>query len=139
MKLFVLMLFLVFSFSTIGCNTTSVGCAIQNGVVNTITPVIASGLQCSNPAAIQQTLNELGNKAGLCTAAAPQSVFGGACSLVANLLIDSLATAPIPVTWGCTATAAKEQLKVLVGQACGLLTPAVSPSPSMPMVPAVKK
>ena len=134
MKLFILIAFLTLSFSTIGCNVTSVGCAVQDGVVSTLAPVIASGLQCSNPVAIQQTLNDLGTKAGLCTTA-PKTVLGGVCGVVANLLIDSLATAPIPAAWGCTATAAKDQLKVLVDRACGVLAPAPSFSPTPVVVP----
>ena len=131
MRMFGILSVMMVSMFAVGCNAPSVGCAIQDGVISTMVPAIASGLQCSNQAAITTSLTELGAKAGLCTApATDKSILGGACTTVANLLIQSFATAPIPAAWGCTAVNATSQLEKVVDSACGLLAPAPVASPS---------
>jgi hypothetical protein len=118
-----LIMTLVSLVSFAGCTKNQVGCAVQDSAVAVLTPVIASGLQCSNPTAITATLNQLGSQAGLCTQAqslakGQQSIGGSACTIVAGLLISSLAGSAIPATWGCSAANAQATLNSLVNQAC---------------------
>jgi hypothetical protein len=101
-----------------GC--PSVGCDVQTVAVGALAPAIATGLQCTNQAAITATLNALGTKAGLC-AAGQSSLGSAACQAVSGLLLSSLAGAAIPAAWGCSPTAAVGQLTTLVNTACALI------------------
>lgn len=102
-----------------GC-TKSPGCVVQDAAATTLAPVIATGLQCSNPEAIKASIAAAGEKIGLCKSSAAQSFGGEACKLVTGALVESLA-GNIPAEWGCTATDAKAKLVDLVKVQCDKL------------------
>jgi len=105
-----------------GCTKNQVGCAVQDSVVTVLTPVIANGLQCTNAAAITESLKAAGTKAGLCVQATGQQSFpGSACTMLSGMLISSLANQAIPAAWGCSAANAQVSLNTLVNQACAKL------------------
>jgi len=108
-----------------GC-TKNPGCVIQDTIVSALAPTIATGLQCSNPAAIQTTLTGIIQKTGMCTQQA--EVVAGlptigveACKFVGNLVIAQVAGQAIPAEWGCTADNAKAKLADLIAQGCAKL------------------
>ena len=121
MKKFFVLMCLAMGLMVTACNSTSVTCSLESVAATALTPVIASGLQCSNSAAIQATLISLGNQAGLCTAPQPgqqASIGSTVCVAVSGLILDQVAAQGIPASWGCTAANAKDLLKGLVNQAC---------------------
>lgn len=103
-----------------GCTSSQVTCTAQSVVVSGLTPAIATGLQCSNPAAITASLNQIGANAGICTTPVslnkPQ-LSSDVCTLISGLLVTSLA-GQIPATWGCTAANASAQLQGTLTTAC---------------------
>jgi hypothetical protein len=127
LALVVLSAFLAMSGCTSG---TSVGCTIQGGVDSVLAPVIANGLQCTNQAAIEASLQAAGAKAGLCTSTTTQSL--SATSALCQALADGLVAlvgSAIPSAWACTPTSATATLTTLVNGACAALgQPAPAPS-----------
>jgi hypothetical protein len=102
------------------------GCVIQDTLTSTLTPVIAAGLQCSNPDAIKASLVTVVQKTGMCSQQAETttglpSIGGEACKFVGGLLVSSVAAQAIPAEWGCTATDAKAKLAAVIAQGCAKL------------------
>jgi hypothetical protein len=101
------------------CNTPCCRTAltdIELAVIDGVTPVIATTLQCSNQAAIQYTLMRLIGKAGFPDPTpSTQPPFGSSdvkarlnlsqsvCSTFAEIMVGSI-TSEIPKAWSCTAS-----------------------------------
>ena len=105
-----------------GC-TQKPGCVIQDTLSNTLSPVIANGLQCSNPEAVKASIVGVIQKTGMCTQQA-ETVAGlpsfgqEACKFVGGLVLSQVAAQAIPAEWGCTAANAKEKLAALIAEGC---------------------
>lgn len=112
---------LSFTGCTKGCNT-DIGCSIENTVVTGVAPVIASQLQCSNESAIEADLKNIVGKLNICKQSLDNSgklkLPGPICSMMADLVINGVASVSIPASWGCTAANAKTLLKNVVVTAC---------------------
>jgi hypothetical protein len=113
-----------------GCvkSCETIRCEIQDKAVAALVPAIASGLQCTNSAAIEKSLVELGAKAKICPMPSPlpaemaaSSLGSVACSALADLLIANFANVSIPAEWGCSADNAKALLKQVVDAQCAKL------------------
>lgn len=105
---------------TNGCNS-GIGCSIEKTVVSGLSPAIANGLQCSNPAAIEADLKSVVDKLNLCKENDPSKLNklpGPICSMIADLVLSGVAQIAIPSTWGCTASNAKGLLKTVIVTAC---------------------
>ena len=127
-----------------GCTSSSVsvGCTIEGGVDSILAPAIATGLSCTNTAAITASLQQAGSKVGLCVTATPALKTGVPtilCQALADSLIQVLGT-QVPAAWSCSPTAAISTLTTLVNAQCAKLAPAPSPTPSpSPVASPLKK
>lgn len=137
----------------VGCTGSNVGCVIQGGADALLAPAIAIGLQCSNQSAILASLQQAGQKAGLCSAPAPaasaapvaalslgaQGIVSSICASLGTALVGSLAGSAIPSAWGCNPASATGALNGVITAACGLIpviqsqgpVPAPVPSPAV--------
>ncbi len=103
-----------------GCTTASIGCRVEKPLVDTLTPLIATQLQCSNSAAISADLTKLVGTIGLCKPAQEEgkTLPAPICSFLADMVINNLASVAVPSAWGCTAQNAKDTLKAIVMSGC---------------------
>jgi len=106
-----------------GCTKGSVGCTIEQTIVSGVGPAIATGLQCSNEAAIEADLNAIIGKLNICTKVSERDnklnkLPAPICSLFANLVLNGVASVAIPSAWGCSAANAKGLLNNLIVTAC---------------------
>jgi len=80
--------------------------------------VIATTLQCENPAAIAGDLSAEVVKLGLCAEAAQQSTLSDIVCPQLSVLIASFVTSPIPTAWQCSATVVTEVIKTQIAGTC---------------------
>ena len=109
-------------------------CPLESSVVNTVVVAIASGLQCSNQAAILASVNALPVVGTICASPAAaaigkpkaklgaglplKSVGSDLCTTIATGLLTTGANAVIPSAWGCTGANAEASLQGVVNLAC---------------------
>lgn len=93
------------------------GCTeVKKGVVDTLSPVIASSLECENQDAIK---NDLSRWLKLEQESLRASSIGGEiCKALVGVTIDILKVNAIPNAWGCRADSLPEDLKGLLSKAC---------------------
>lgn len=105
-----------------GCSS-GIGCTVEKTIVSGVGPAIASGLQCTNEAAIEADLTAVMSKLNICQQVQERSgklntLPAPICSMLANLVLNSVASVAIPSSWGCSAANAKDLLKNLIVTAC---------------------
>jgi len=80
--------------------------------------VIATTLQCEDPAAIAADLSGNIVKLGLCADMAQQSTLSDLVCPQVSALVASFVTAPIPAEWKCSATVVSEMIKAQISGQC---------------------
>lgn len=99
-----------------GCS--SIGCKIESSIIDGVAPMIVSGLQCSNYAAIKADLEKVIGNIGLCKKADMKGIPGPICQMIADMVVNSVAKVSIPASWGCSSSNAKDMLSALIVQGC---------------------
>jgi hypothetical protein len=128
MKVALLLLLTTFAAFASGC-TKKFGCTLEEAAVVGISPLVASQLECKNPAVVQEDLLKVIQKVGFCKPDASQEftqmstgslglINPTVCVFFGKMVLSSLASNAIPETWECTAESAKEKLGDILIQAC---------------------
>lgn len=95
------------------------GCTeAKQKVVETLTPVIAGQLECSNPAAIME---DLSNWLKLEQAQQSKGIGADICKGLVGVAVDLLANQAIPEDWECKAEKLPAGLKTALNGACELI------------------
>lgn len=80
--------------------------------------VIATTLQCDDPAAIAGDLSAEVVKLGLCAELASQSMLSDLVCPQLSALVATFVTSPIPANWKCSATVVTEVIKTQIAGTC---------------------
>ena len=80
--------------------------------------VIATTLQCEDPAAIAGDLSAEIVKLGLCADVAQQSMLSDLVCPQVSALVAAFATSPIPANWKCSATVVTDLIKTQIAGTC---------------------
>jgi len=116
--------------SMAGCTKTQITCGVQTTLVTAMSQGIATGLQCSNTQAIQDSLNQAAAGLNMCPSGTALSLPVAFCAPLVDILVGSVATTTIPAAWGCSAQMAQDGIKAFLLKACsGDAAPSPSPAP----------
>jgi len=80
--------------------------------------IIATALQCENPAAIAGDLSAQIIGFGLCAETAQQSTLTDLVCPQLSALVAAMATSPIPAAWQCSASVVTDMIKAQIETTC---------------------
>lgn len=97
------------------CTSLKPGCIIQDKLAGIAADVVASKLQCANPAAVQADMKELVKGFGLCKTGPIADVV---CPMLVDSVVNKVVVGVIPASWNCSAMDAKALVKDALTSAC---------------------
>lgn len=114
--LVVIMMALLF----VSCSKEDVKQKAANLVTTNVSNIIVTSLECTNADVVKSDVAAQVNKL-FKIEAETASVGSAFCNTVVDIVVPQLITAGIPATWGCTATAATEDVVALAKKGCDKL------------------